>query len=51
MILVFKTMGITDPVGRESDDEALEIFCKPLSSKMEDTRSLGLGNQIRPAYR
>ena len=28
----------------------LRCFVKPLSSKMEDTRSLGLGNQIRSAY-
>ena len=28
-----ETIGITDPVGRESDDEVLEMFCKTIKFK------------------
>ena len=30
-----ETIGITDPVGRESDDEAFEMFCTTIKFKME----------------
>ena len=43
-------IGITDPVGRKSDVRLLRYFVKLSSSKMKDTRSLGLGNQIRSVH-
>ena len=37
-----ETIGIKDPMSKESDEEAIDRFCKT----MEDTRLLGPGNQI-----
>jgi len=42
-------VGITDPIDRGSDDEALEKFCESIKFR-EGTKSLYLGNQIEYVY-